>query len=52
MMNDGSDNRCADNGGFGGGTEKATNAVLGKLGYKQNGVAGVKLMKKLSEKLK
>ena len=42
----------ADDGGFGGGTEKATNAVLGKLGYKQNGVAGKKLMKKLAKAVK
>ena len=42
----------ANDGGFGGGTEKATNAVLGKLGYKQNGVAGKKLMKKLAGKVK
>ena len=42
----------ADDGGFGGGTEAATNAVLGELGYKQNGVAGKKLMKKLAEAVK
>lgn len=42
----------ADDGGFGGGTEKATNAVLKKLGYKQNGIAGKKLIKKLSNKIK
>lgn len=39
-------------GGFGGGTEKATNAVLKKLGYKQNGIAGSNLIKKLYNKLK
>lgn len=42
----------ADDGGFGGGTEKATNAVLKKLGYKQNGIAGKKLIQKLSNKIK
>ena len=42
----------ADDGGFGGGTEAATNEVLGKLGYKQNGVAGKKLMKKLAKAVK
>ena len=39
----------ADDGGFGGGTETATNKMLKKLGYKQNGVAGNKLIKKLYE---
>ena len=42
----------ADDGGFGGGTEKATNAVLKKLGYKQNGIVGKKLIQKLSNKIK
>ena len=37
----------ADDGGFGGGTEKATNKMLEKLGYKKNGIAGNKLMKRL-----
>lgn len=36
-----------DTGGFGGGTENATNAVLKKLGYKENGIAGANLIKKL-----
>lgn len=38
-----------DDGGFGGGTEKAINKMLGKLGYKKNGIAGNKLIKKLYE---
>lgn len=33
---------------FGDGTEKAVNQVLKKLGYKQNGIAGEKFIKKLS----
>ena len=37
----------ADDGGFGDGTEKATNKMLEKLGYKKNGIAGNKLMKRL-----
>ncbi len=36
---------------FGKGTEKATNELLKKWGYKQNGVAGVKLIKKLGAEL-
>lgn len=36
---------------FGKGTEKATNELLKKLGYKQNGVAGVKLIKRLGEQI-
>ena len=36
---------------FGKGTEKATNELLKKWGYKQNGVAGVKLIKKLGEQI-
>lgn len=39
----------ADDGGFGGGTETATNKMLKKLGYKQNGIAGNTLIKKLYE---
>ena len=39
----------ADDGVFGEGTEKAVNAVLKKLGYKQNGVAGEKLMRKVAK---
>ena len=38
---------AADDGGFGNGTEKATNKMLEKLGYKKNGIAGNKLMKRL-----
>ncbi|MBQ5398431.1 MAG: CHAP domain-containing protein [Ruminococcus sp.] len=34
---------------FGRGTEKAVNALLKKLGYKQTGVAGAKFIKKLTE---
>ena len=37
---------------FGGGTKKAVNQVLEKLGYKQNGTAGEKFIKKLGETLK
>lgn len=40
-----------DTGGFGGGTENATNALLKKLGYKENGIAGSKLIKKLYEEI-
>lgn len=36
---------------FGKGTEKATNELLRKWGYKQNGVAGVKLIKRLGEEI-
>ncbi|MCR5652365.1 MAG: glycoside hydrolase family 25 protein [Ruminococcus sp.] len=36
---------------FGGGTEKAVNQVLKKLGYKQNGIAGEKFIKKLGKLL-
>lgn len=36
---------------FGKGTEKATNELLKKWGYKQNGVAGVKLIKRLGEEI-
>ena len=34
-------------GGYGGGTEKAVNALLKKWGYKQNGIAGQKFINKL-----
>lgn len=34
---------------FGAGTEKAVNQLLKKLGYKQTGIAGAKLIKKLRE---
>lgn len=37
---------------FGKGTENATNELLKKWGYKQNGVAGVKLIKRLGAELK
>lgn len=37
----------ADDSGFGGGTEKATNAVLKVLGCKQNGIAGKNLINHL-----
>lgn len=36
---------------FGKGTEKATNELLKKWGYKQNSVAGVKLIKRLGEEI-
>lgn len=36
---------------FGKGTEKATNELLKKWGYKPNGVAGVKLIKRLGEQI-
>jgi GH25 family lysozyme M1 (1,4-beta-N-acetylmuramidase) len=36
-----------ENGSFGDGTEKATNALLKKLGYSENSVAGSALIKKL-----
>lgn len=38
-------------GGFGAGTEKATNEMLKHLGYVQNGIAGNNLLKKLGEVL-
>ena len=34
-----------DDHGFGAGTEKAVNSLLGKWGYKQNGIAGDKFLK-------
>ena len=37
--------------GFGGGTEIATNQLLSYFGYKQNGIAGANLMKRLGEAL-
>ena len=37
--------------GFGNGTEKATNELLKRLGYKQNGIAGDGLVKALGEML-
>jgi GH25 family lysozyme M1 (1,4-beta-N-acetylmuramidase) len=36
---------------FGDGTEKATNELLKRLGYKQNGIAGSRLVKALGEML-
>ena len=36
-----------DTGGFGGGTEKAVNALLGEWGYVQNGVIGENFVKKV-----
>lgn len=41
-----------DTGGFGGGTEKATNELLKKLGYKPIGIAGQKLIYKLYKLIK
>ena len=38
-------------GGFGGGTEKAVNALLKKWGYKQNGTAGDKFINKIFKEL-
>ncbi len=40
-----------DTSGFGGGTEKATNELLKKLGFRENGIAGSRLIKKLIEML-
>lgn len=40
-----------DSDGFGGGTENATNALLKAWGYKENGIAGEKLVKKLTDKI-
>ena len=37
---------------FGDGTEKAVNELLGKWGYRQNGIAGENMIKKLGELLK
>lgn len=39
-------------GGYGGGTEKAVNALLKKWGYKQNGIAGEKFINKLYKEAK
>lgn len=39
-------------GGFGGGTEKAVNALLKKWGHKQNGIAGEKFINKLYKEVK
>ncbi len=41
-----------DSGGFGGGTQNAVNALLKKWGYKENGVAGDKFIKKIYDGLK
>ncbi|MDO4945873.1 MAG: CHAP domain-containing protein [Ruminococcus sp.] len=41
-----------NNGTFGEGTLKAVNALLKKWGYSENGVAGTKFIKKLSENIK
>ena len=38
--------------GFGAGTQKAVNQLLKKWGYKQNGIAGTKFIKKLGGILK
>ena len=38
-----------NNGEFGGGTEKAVNQFLDKLGFKQNGTAGQNFIKKITE---
>ncbi len=43
--------KLADDGGFGGGTEKAVNALLEKLGCKPNGIAGENLIRRLGELL-
>lgn len=40
-----------DTDGFGGGTENATNALLKSWGYKENGIAGEKLVKMLTDKI-
>lgn len=39
-------------GGFGGGTEKAVNALLKKWGYKPNGIAGEKFINKIFKEIK
>lgn len=39
-------------GGYGGGTEKAVNALLKKWGYKQNGIAGDKFINKVFKEIK
>jgi len=41
-----------NNGIFGEGTQKAVNALLKKWGYSENGVAGTKFIKRLSESIK
>ena len=41
-----------NNGEFGGGTEKAVNQILKTIGYKQNGIAGEKFMKKITGLIK
>ena len=41
----------ADDGGFGAGTEKAVNRLLGHWGCKQNGIAGERFIKKLDSLL-
>lgn len=46
------DAKINNDGGFGGETQKAVNQVLKKLGYKQNGIAGEKFMKKITELIK
>lgn len=38
--------------GFGSGTEKAVNQILKKLGFRQNGIAGEKFIKKITALLK
>ena len=43
--------KVANDSGFGGGTEKATNEILLQLGYKPNGIAGKGLVKALGEML-
>lgn len=41
-----------NNGIFGDGTQKAVNALLKKWGYSQNGVAGTRFIKRLSDSIK
>jgi hypothetical protein len=38
--------------GFGSGTETAVNKLLKKWGYKENGIAGAKFIKKLGKAVK
>lgn len=44
--------KVAEDGGFGDGTKKATNELLKKWGYVQNGIMGPNLVKKLAKELK
>lgn len=43
--------KVAEDGGFGEGTKKAVNQLLGKWGYSQNGIAGSNFIKKLHSEI-